>query len=257
MGVPIIAGSRHNPKPPGVTDASVISVTRNQARRGAVHSAMFHLLLILVAASAAGPSYFPLDEVEDPAVVRASRAAVSFDGGSGFVASADGLVVTAHHVAEMVGDRPWVRLAWLDSPGPFPVQLERVASDPNADLALYRLPAGVYAHLELRTAPAERGEVITAMAHPPRRPLLVSVGRVLEAPALWVGQPILEYTAPAYDGYSGGALLDREGRVVGVHRGWDFRDLGHGHLVAVPSGAVLEAFPQLESTPMHDPESGG
>ncbi len=213
--------------------------------------------LLLAAAASAGPAFLDVDEVDNPALLKAASAAVSFEGGSGFVASADGLVVTAAHVAEMVGQDPWVRLAWHESPGPFPVQLELVATDDNADLALYRLPPGDYPHLELRVTPTHRGEAVAAMAHPPRRPLLLSFGRVLEAPARWAGQPVLEYTAPAYDGYSGGALLDEEGRVVGVHRGWDFRDLGHGHLVAVPAAAVLAAFPQLKSEDTKPPQSDG
>ena len=214
-------------------------------------------MLVLAAVAAAGMDFSPVEEVEDPQLKVAALAAVSFPGGSGFVASADGLVITANHVASMVGATPWVRLAWTGSPGPAPMRATLVDTDPNADLALYRLPAGSYDHLELHLDSAPRGEPITAMAHPPRRPLLFSSGRVLEAPALWAGQPILEYTAPAYDGYSGGALLDSEGRVVGVHRGWDFRGLGHGHLVAVPAETVLEAFPQLTPSDASAAESDG
>ncbi len=218
---------------------------------------MLASLLVLAVASAAGPDFLPLEEVEDPALARAAQAAVSFDGGSGFVVSSNGYVVTANHVAGMVGPTPWVRLAWTHSPGPAPVQAHLVAVDTNADLALYRLPPGQYAHLDLSLEPAARGDTVVAMAHPPRRPLLFSGGRVLEAPALWAGQPILEYTAPAYDGYSGGALLNGQGQVLGVHRGWDFRGLGQGHLVAVPAGAVLEAFTEQLDPGTTDDDSPG
>lgn len=206
---------------------------------------MLALLLAIATTSAGRLDFYPAGEVEDPDLVAAAAAAVSFEGGSGFVASADGLVVTANHVAEAVGPQPWVRIAWTASPGPAPVQLQLVAVDEGADLALYRLPEGRYPHLTLRTEPARVGEVVSAMAHPPRRPLLWSEGVVLAAPTRWAGQPILEYTAPAYDGYSGGAVLDAQARVVGVHRGWDYRGLGHGHLVAVPTAALMESFPQL------------
>ncbi len=195
-------------------------------------------LVFLTAVSSADPDFLPADEVGDPELRAATTAVVSFEGGSGFVVSADGLVVTAHHVAEMVGERPWVRIGWSDSPGPFPEPLVLVATDPEADLAVYRLPAGTYPHLALRVEPARRGEHIAVAAHPPRRPLLVSLGRILAAPTRWADQPVLEYTAPAHDGYSGGPILDGAGAVLGVHRGWDYRRLGHGHLVAVPAQAV-------------------
>jgi S1-C subfamily serine protease len=201
--------------------------------------------LLLLAAAVASPAFVSVDALENEALRATAPAVVSFEGGTGFVASADGLVVTADHVATMVGERPWVRLGWTDSPGPFPTQLELVARAPEADLALYRLPEGDWPHLPLRAAPAREGEAIAVIAHPPRRPMLASFGRVLEAPTRWAGQPILEYGAPAYDGYSGGPVMDRGGRVLGVHRGWDHRALGHGDLVAVPAQAVLEAFPQL------------
>lgn len=220
----------------------------NHPDPGAVHGTMIGRLLLLTAVLAAGSAFLTVDEVKDPDLVRASQAVVSFRGGSGFVASEDGWVVTANHVAEQVGPEPWVRLGWSDSPGPPPEQLTLAARNEQADLALYRLPEGRYPHITLRAEPAVRGETIAVAAHPPSNPLKISFGRILEAPTRWADQPVLEYTAPAYNGYSGGALLDARGRAVGVHRGWDYRDLGHGHLVAVPAPAVLEAFPQLNGS---------
>jgi S1-C subfamily serine protease len=202
------------------------------------------LPLLLAVASAAQFAFWRAVEEEDPSLRQASLACVSFEGGSGFVVSPDGHVITANHVATMLGETPWVRLGWTDSPGPAPVQLHLVAVDANADLALYRLPAGRYDAIPISPEPTRAGARVTVVAHPPRRPLLYSEGLVLEAPALWAGQPILEYTAPAYDGYSGGALLDEQGRAVGVHRGWDYRDLGHGHLVAVPAAEVARLLEQ-------------
>jgi hypothetical protein len=205
---------------------------------------MLPQLLLWAAVHAAGLPFQRAVELEAPQLEPAAGACVSFRGGSGFVVSPQGHVITAHHVSEMVGETPWVRVGWTDSPGPPPVRLTLVAVDRNADLALYRLPPGSYEHVPLRAVPAERGERIHAMAHPPHRPLFYSQGDVLEAPTLWAGQPILEYTAPAYDGYSGGAVLDSEGRAVGVHRGWDYRDIGHGQLVAVPAAEVRKLLDQ-------------
>lgn len=209
---------------------------------------MPRLLIILAAAAASGFPFWHAVEEEDPALRQAAGACVSFEGGSGFVVSEQGWVVTANHVAAAVGSTPWVRLGWTDSPGPGPVRLQLATVDANADLALYRLPPGRYDAIPISPEPAQVGARITVVAHPPRKPLLYSEGRVLEPPANWAGQPILEYTAPAYNGYSGGAILDEEGQAVGVHRGWDFRDLGHGHLVAVPAAEVTRLLAQaLES----------
>jgi S1-C subfamily serine protease len=207
---------------------------------------MLRSLLLLALASAAGPPFLAPQRAP-PLLGGRAGAAVAFHGASGFVVSEDGLVITANHVAEMVGERPLVHLAWQGGAAPLPLRLDLVATDPLADLALYRLPPGHYDHISLRAAPAEAGEPVWAMAHPPEEALRFSHGRVLAAPATWAGQPILEYDAPAYDGYSGGAVLDERGRAVGVHRGWDHRGLSHGALVAVPATAVLESFPQLQA----------
>lgn len=125
-----------------------------------------------------------------------------------------------------------------------------MATDTHDDLALYRLPPGRYSALTLRAAtPATAGEAVLLLGHRPGRAILASRGLAREPPARWQGQPILEYTAPAYDGYSGAPVLDAQGRVLGVHRGWDFRTLGHGELVAVLAAAVLEAFTTLQPEP--------
>ena len=205
---------------------------------------MHPLLAALALAHAAGLAFLEIRQLEDPELVAAASAVVAFRGGTGFVASADGLVLTANHVAEMVGPSCWVRLGWTDEE-PLPVRAVKVGAFPGADIAVYRLPEGRYPHLELRAGPAERGERVAMLAHPPGESVRASFGRVLEAPATWAGQPVLEYDLPAYDGYSGGPLVDMEGRVVGMHRGWDFRHLGHGDLVAVPAEALLAAVPQL------------
>ncbi len=205
--------------------------------------AMLLLVAALTLASASGISFWEIREVEDPDLIAAASAVVAFRGGTGFVASSDGLVVTANHVAEMVGDATWVRVGWTGEE-PFPVRAVKVAADAHADLALFRLPDGEYPFISTRRLPAEKNEPVAMLAHPPGESVRASYGRILEAPTTWAGQPILEYDAPAYNGYSGGPLVDLQGRVLGVHRGWDFRTIGHGHLVAVPAGTLETAFPR-------------
>ncbi len=204
------------------------------------------LALLSAAALASGLPFLNAEEVESPCALQASRAAVAFAGGSGFVISEEGLVVTAWHVARRVGDRPWVLRGWTGEEAPAPERLVRVAADPDADLALYRLREGRYPAVPLREDAAKAGEPILAMAHPPERAVAFSHGAVLEPPARWLGQPVLEYDAPAYDGYSGGAVLDEQCRAVGVHRGWDPRGYGHGALVAVPASQLRALVASLE-----------
>ena len=135
-------------------------------------------------------------------------------GASGVMVSADGLVLTAAHVLESVGERPIVRMPdgrLLDA-----VSLGR---DDRTDFGLLRLVAeGDYRYAELGISSALlRDEVCLMYGHPggveEGRPAVLRLGTFLGIRA--VG--FLRTTCKMMPGDSGGPLFDLDGRVVGVN----------------------------------------
>ena len=145
----------------------------------------------------------------------APRERQSQGSGSGFFVSADGLILTNHHVAggadsvivRMVDGREYVA--------------EVVGSDEPSDIAVIRVEGSNFPFLELGDSDALRvGEWVLAIGAPFGLASTVTQG-IVSAKSRGVG--ILEYEdfiqtdASINLGNSGGPLIDLNGRVVGVN----------------------------------------
>ncbi|MBX2801302.1 MAG: serine protease [Myxococcales bacterium] len=179
----------------------------------------------------------------EPVVRNAARSVVVFERGTGFVVSRTGHVLTNFHVAELEGAATSVVLSSGRS-----VDMRLVAANARFDVALYRrtepLPATSW--IELRADPVRRGESVAVIGNPDGMPLRVSFGEVVDtslAVATEDHPPSIGYTAATWWGSSGSPVVDREGRAVAVHWGWD--RYGDQPFAGVPLHQVLGGFPEL------------
>lgn len=157
--------------------------------------------------------------------------------GSGFFISADGLIITNHHVA---GDADSVTVRTVDGRE---YDAEVVGSDEPSDVALLRVQGNNFPYLELGDSDALRvGEWVLAIGAPFGLTSTVTQG-IVSAKGRGVG--ILEYedfiqTDAAINlGNSGGPLIDLNGRVVGVNTAIMSRSGGSmGIGLAIPINSV-------------------
>ncbi len=185
-----------------------------------------------------------LDELRDlemqaASVIETSKKAFVFlEGGSGFVISSDGHMLTnAHVVAEALNEKRLVVKVHLAGGKPFTADI--LGSDPEGDVALLKLradpkePAGPLPHLELGDSEAVRvGQRVVALGDPF---LIASANIFIERPppdyepsaSLGVVSAIHRYSDTYTDaiqvdvavnrGNSGGPLLSIEGKVLGIN----------------------------------------
>ena len=169
--------------------------------------------------------------------------------GSGVVYDADGVVVTNYHVVEG-NERVQVALADGDR-----VDAEVLATDPRSDLAVLRterrnLPAAGFAD----RLPAV-GELAIAMGNPlgfensVTAGIVSGLGRAIpgsaaENPALI---DLIQTDAAISPGNSGGALLDGEGRVIGVNVAYIPPNTAGAVAIgfAIPAPTVVDVVGQL------------
>ena len=133
--------------------------------------------------------------------------------GTGFLISADGLLVTNHHV---VAGAKHV-LAKAENGGLFPV-VRVVASDPANDLALLQLDAKDLPCLSLAPPQsAEAGTRIAVIGSPLGLEGTLTEG-IVSARRKLPGQnrEVLQISAAISQGSSGSPVLDAQGRVVGI-----------------------------------------
>ncbi|MFM2421847.1 MAG: putative periplasmic serine endoprotease DegP-like [Pseudomonadota bacterium] len=166
--------------------------------------------------------------------------------GSGFIISADGLVVTNNHVVAN-GDTIKVKLddgTLLDA--------EKVGTDPRTDLALLRIkgnrtfPAVKFAAKEPRV-----GDWVLAIGNPFGFGGTVTAG-IVSALARDVGSgpyDFLQIDAAVNRGNSGGPTFNLEGEVVGVNTAIVSPSGGNvGIAFAVPSRTAVEVIQQLQTS---------
>lgn len=136
--------------------------------------------------------------------------------GSGFVVSADGYIVTNHHVVEEATD---IQVKFTDGQ-------ERAAkvvgADPASDVALLKIDAGgKLAHLQLGDSDALRvGDWVIAVGNPLGLGHTVTAGIVSGKGRNIPDMPFEEFLqtdASINPGNSGGPLVGLDGRVVGMN----------------------------------------
>jgi S1-C subfamily serine protease len=157
--------------------------------------------------AAAGP------EAAAPAETRPGR--LIDQTGTGFVVSANGHVVTNHHVVDgCVGDIQG------NLTGQAPVKLRVVSSDETNDLALLQAPSPFKEVATIKEKPVHSGASIVAIGFPFHGLLTsdftVTTGIVSSLSGVMNDTRFLQISAAVQPGNSGGPLLSSAGEVVGV-----------------------------------------
>jgi len=191
------------------------------------------------------------DEISG-AIQRASQAVVTVDArrqvaASGIIwPSGTGIVVTADHVVEREEDIT-VRLADGRK-----VAATAAGRDPGTDIAVLRLtiPAGSAAPTPAELAPLDSvkiGHVALAIGRPGEGATMATFGIVSAIGGNWRtarGGTVESYVradVALYPGFSGGPLVDTQGRVIGLNS-WH---LAGGQELAIPSQAVSSTVQTL------------
>jgi S1-C subfamily serine protease len=179
-----------------------------------------------------------------PMQVAAGRDA--YASGSGVVIDAGtGLIVTNNHVVG-AAERIIVRLAdgrELDA--------VRVGRDPDTDIAVIRIKAERLAAIPLGDSNAlEAGESVVAIGNPLRLGQTVTAGIVSGLHRGNVGierfEDFIQTDAAIYPGNSGGALVDLQGRLVGINTAFIGPGKGNPGLgFAIPSNMVRAIVDQI------------
>ncbi len=161
-----------------------------------------------------------LSEAMAEAVARGAMATVTVDARDRFPASGVGyaadLVLTADHVIE----REEIRVVLPDGRERPAV---RVGRDPSTDLALLRVTEGPVPTLEVATGEPRVGQLVLALGRPTAEGIQASVGvisaigGVLPTPGGGWLERYIRTDVTMYPGFSGGPLVDVEGRALGIN----------------------------------------
>lgn len=197
-----------------------------------------------------GARLAPLQALSDGltgAVERAARSVVAIHArpripSSGIVWR-DGVVVAAHHtvkrdeeIAVTLGDGSTARA--------------RVAGrDPSTDLAVLRLEGSKAPAAEIASETPRVGQLVLAVGRPGGEEggataSLGVVSAVGPSWRSWAGGEIDHFVRldlAIYDGFSGGALVDAQGRVLGINSS----ALARGSAITVPAATVERVMTQL------------
>jgi serine protease Do len=164
-------------------------------------------------------------------------------GGSGFVISRDGLVVTNYHVVEGASE---VKVHLNDRD----YQAEVKGTDPSTDIALLKINAGHdLRFVELGDSDSVRpGDWVMVVGNPLNLDKTVTTG-VISAKGRSLGisdasfENFIQTDAAINFGNSGGPLLDLQGRVIGIATAINYGAENIGF--AVPVNTLKQVLPQL------------
>ena len=162
------------------------------------------------------------------------------------IASADGYILTNHHVLEEEGE---TEVVLADGQR---VRAKLVGSDPETDLAVLKAdrngPAGH--RVRRRQHGAEIGDVVLAIGNPFGVGQTVTMGIISALGRTQLGintfENFIQTDAAINPGNSGGALVDTSGRLLGINTAIYSRTGGSlGIGFAIPSSTVQDVMNQI------------
>lgn len=191
-----------------------------------------------------------------PAVIRSTEPSVvtiftSTGLGSGVVYRADGTIVTNEHVVH--GTRT-VQVAFADGKR---VAGRVLAADAATDLAVVRAERGGLPPAPFRTALPQVGDLAVALGSPlgfegtATAGIISGLSREIpgSARSSTALVDLIQTDAPISPGNSGGALVDAEGRVIGINDAYIPPSAGAVSLgFAIPGATVVDVVEQLLRT---------
>jgi S1-C subfamily serine protease len=158
--------------------------------------------------------------------------------GSGLIIRPEGIILTAYHLVKNAREAQ-VRL----KNGETFDKVEIIAVDERRDVASLRIPAHGLPALSVASADeAKPGETVFVISNPGALSWTASSGVLSalrladEVPGAGSGFRLLQFTAPVSPGSSGGALIDAQGRLLGIVVG---SRQGQNLNFAVPIESVL------------------
>lgn len=163
--------------------------------------------------------------------------------GSGVLISADGYILTNHHV---VGEAGTVRIRWSDGTEN---SGEVVRADRRRDVALVKASPKA-GPLAIRSAPAQLGETVFAVGTPLRKEFSNTLTRgVVSGTRLLEGLPMIQSDVAVDHGNSGGPLLDEQGRIIALTvSGYEEGGVGRNINFFIPIADALKALALTPAT---------
>ena len=174
------------------------------------------IVLLLLASSAAGDPVKDLEQFQQRLFEQAAPSVVYISAregfGSGFFVGPNGLILTNAHV---VGKANTVDVVTHDGRKLKGTVVERAAED--VDLALVEVAAGKFPILELRGPEELRvGSWVASVGHGMGGVWTFTTGMVSNIYPADSGRQVFQTQIPLNPGNSGGPVMDRQGRAVGV-----------------------------------------
>lgn len=154
-----------------------------------------------------------------------------FGSGSGFFISKDGLAITNYHVAANSS-----RLVITTIDGKTYSDVRILDGDAENDLALLKVAGSGFPYLELAdSSRAVQGQKVYAIGSPRGLANTMSEGIISNPRRILGGTEYIQISVPIAAGSSGGALINEEGKAIGVtSAGYETGNLN----LAVPSNRI-------------------
>jgi 2-alkenal reductase len=192
-----------------------------------------------------------VEQVAPAVVTVVNRGSSGIGSGSGVVVSADGFIITNHHV--VVGA---IQLAVIYADGSR-AEAQLIGSDPLSDIAVIRASGAVPAVARIGDIRTMRpGDTVIAIGSPLGNFRNTVTAGIISALNRSVGQMegLIQTDAAINSGNSGGPLLNMQGEVIGINtlvvRGDNFRSAApaEGLGFAVPTNVFQPVVNQLITT---------
>lgn len=149
--------------------------------------------------------------------------------GTGVVIDAKGTAATAYHVVKSAHS-----LEAVFENGRTVKGIKTLGYNEHTDAAMLMLPAPgkgeAYSYLPVRVEALNYGEAVFAVGYPLKNTVIITEGIVNNPKASINGRDRVLTSAEIVSGMSGGPLIDRQGRLVGIISG-SLRTMNNIHLV--------------------------